>query len=197
MTEEINTYTIIEVWDIDDNESLKTQGIVTKVLTDKLLFIEDHSAVISVFGVIENIKVGDLIEIDGIKTSHNGLHQISLSSFNIVSSNHSLTDSIDFNLEWDQLILKSYQGQRFNIQSLLIHSIEQDTYGNLTFVLEDINTNVSYNGRYDSRLANVYEMTEHLLSLEDQIIYLEDVLLSFNDQPWFMFTSVDEISLTE
>jgi len=152
---------------------------------------------ISVYGNISSVREGDLIEITGYKLFYNNFDQIIPIQINILSSHNTVSDPHVFDLNWTSDDLTHEYGNRFHVFSLVLHSVEQDTYGNLSFILENMNTNYFYRGRYDSRLPNANEMTEYILSLEDHIVNLENVLLAYDDTPLFMFTNINEIILIE
>lgn len=196
-SEDNNILTISEVILMSNEELVKTKGIVTKIATDKLLYIEDEHASMSIYGYIQGVKVGDEIIVVGIKSNYNGSHQIIDFTLEVISEGNSLSAAIDLDINFSDEDLIIYQGRRFNYNSLILHSIEQDTYGNLTFVLEDMNTNRSYNGRFDYRLDNSSELVTYLKSLEDRIIYISNIIMGWDNGPLFHFTEISELGLVE
>jgi hypothetical protein len=189
--------TIEAVKQLNNGEVVYTKGIVTKIVTDKLLFIEDVDANISLYGYIKGVNVGDEIIVKGIKDNYHGLQQIIDFTVEVVSTNNSTKSAIDLDIDLTDEELLGFQGYRFNGNGFILHSIEQDMYGNLTFVLENMQNNRYYNCRFDYRLPNASDLSNYIKSLEDQMVEFNNLILGYDNEPLFYFTNQNEIILEE
>ena len=151
--------------------NVSVSGVVTKILNHQLMFIEDESGVISIYGDIDGINVGDYIQVVGLKNIYHGLHQITNASiYEIFSHNHMMSAPIDY-----QYGMTLYQGMRLNFSDVMTSDLYEDLYGNMIFYIYDELNDTYYQAILDSRLEDYQNIKDVILSLDGEIINLNDI----------------------
>lgn len=169
--------------------SVSVGGVITKILNHKLMFIEDEVSVIAVYGQIDGLVVGDHVQVNGLKNIYNGLHQITNASiYHLYSQSNELSISTDY-----QYQMTFTPGMRINFTDVVISDLYEDFYGNIVFYIYDDINDIYYQALCDARLENFELIKEVLLTLDGQIISLNNIILSYNQQFIFYLTSLDEI----
>ena len=165
-------------------------GVVTKILNNRLIFIEDASSTIAVYGNMDGLVIGDLIQIIGLKNIYNGLHQITNASiYHLYSHNNEINDAIDY-----QYGMTLIPGMRVNLVDVMISDLYEDFYGNIIFNINDEVNDTQYQVMSDARLEHFEDIKERLLMMEDQFVNLQNIILSYNHNFIFYITSMDEIN---
>ena len=169
--------------------SVSVDGVITKILNHKLMFIEDEVSVIAVYGQIDGLVVGDHVQVNGLKNIYNGLHQITNASiYHLYSQSNELSISTDY-----QYQMTFTPGMRINFTDVVISDLYEDFYGNIVFYIYDDINDIYYQALCDARLENFELIKEVLSTLDGQIISLNNTILSYNQQFIFYLTSLDEI----
>jgi len=169
--------------------SVSVDGVITKILNHKLMFIEDEVSVIAVYGQIDGLVVGDHVQVNGLKNIYNGLHQITNASiYHLYSQSNELSISTDY-----QYQMTFTPGMRINFTNVMISDLHEDFYGNIVFYIYDDINDIYYQALCDARLENFELIKEVLSTLDGQIISLNNTILSYNQQFIFYLTSLDEI----
>jgi len=169
--------------------SVSVDGVITKILNHKLMFIGDEVSVIAVYGQIDGLVVGDHVQVNGLKNIYNGLHQITNASiYHLYSQSNELSISTDY-----QYQMTFTPGMRINFTDVVISDLYEDFYGNIVFYIYDDFNDIYYQALCDARLENFELIKEVLSTLDGQIISLNNIILSYNQQFIFYLTSLDEI----
>lgn len=142
--------------------NVSVDGVITKILNHKLMFIEDETSVIAVYGQIDGLIVGDQVQVNGLKNIYNGLHQITNASISqIYSHNNDMSASIDY--QYDMMLIP---GMRINFTNVMISDMYEDVYGNIVYYIYDVFNDIYYQAMCDARLDNFESIKEVLLTLD-------------------------------
>lgn len=153
-----------------DFEDVIIQGVITKIISNQMFFIEYNTGSITLFGVIRDWEIGDEILVKGIKSTYLGLHEIKDFSVTLIQKGSDITSPIEFDLSWTLDKMKQIQGTRVSLEWCKVIDVKEDSYGNILFTCQHPNIPFLIYGKYNSRLPNSIKDAEILKCLINQKI---------------------------
>ncbi len=200
---EIDLMDISAVIAMDNGHFVRVQGVVTSSEYQNTYFIQDSTGGIAVYTYDDsdletflNNNYGNVVNILAKNTSYGGLNQIvNPAEYTFIEAGTMPTPMDITDLELDEDALAMYQGQLVTITDLVVTDVYEDSYGNVTLTLFDVNSLETIRLKWDSRVTLGTTAADLLDSIAVNDVVNVTTPLAWSYGPFLYFTDSTDVTV--